>query len=100
LQFFFSQEQLHPCLDRALTWISALPPVRAQHDGTPSRRIEMRSNTNRKILLLLLAALPAMAMAQHHHGAHAPAAADAAPAAAQPAPDQRWATDAKLREGM
>jgi len=59
----------------------------------------MRSNTSPKILLLLLAALPAMAMAQHHHEAHAPAAA-AASAAAQPAPGERWATDANLREGM
>jgi len=83
-----------------LTWISVLAPIRAQHDGTTSRRIEMRPNMNRKILLLLLAALPATALAQHHHEAHAPAAADAAPAAAQPAEGQRWATDANLREGM
>ena len=60
----------------------------------------MRPNTRRKILLLLLAVLPAMAMAQHHHEAHAPTSADAAPAAARPAPDQRWATDANVREGM
>src|SRR3546814_11126529 len=61
----------------------------------------MRSNAIRRLLPLLLAALPAAAMAQHHQEAHAHASADAPPApAAQPAAGERWATDANLREGM
>jgi len=49
-------------------------------------------------LLAAMAALPAMAQSAHDaHAAHSHVAPAAEPA---PAPAQRWATDAPLREGM